>query len=194
MAQQSRFQGMVVTADFVQVPLYQVSGVNQLESKERWLELKVDYTTAAIGDKKMEWLDDVTFKFEVLLPTDESGRNFVMLMGQVTYWSIPMDGKAHQAVGYIHPRFLQRYAPELKVGARSLKELYVRVTVEVNQARVGGGFFVPRGKSTKDVNAMFQKAATMPSLTRVNDAVLGSDKTPWLFVNPGLQEPIKQTK
>lgn len=189
--QQKLFQGVTVTAEFVQAPIYQAS-VNQIETNERWIEIKVDYTTAVAAGGKTTWQDDVTVEYEVLLPKDEKGKDFVMLTGKVSYWSIPMDGKAHQAMAYIHPRFIQRYAPELKLSKGSLKFLFVKTKFTVNSAEVGGGYFLPRGRTSKDAGGMFQKAATMPGLTRVIDGVFGPDKTPWLFINPGLYEMIKQ--
>jgi len=192
---QSRFQNVAITVGFVQSPQYEIKTISQILSNDRWLEVKVDYTTALVAARDgrgTEWLDDVNFEYEVLLPTDEKGGNYVLLTGRVEYWSIPMDGKKHQADAYIHPRFIQRYAPDLKMRAASLKNLYVKVTITANRAIVGGSFYAPRGKTNAEANAMFQRAATMTTLTRVIDSVFGRDKTPWLFVNPDQYELIKQ--
>jgi hypothetical protein len=191
---QSRFQGVAVSAGFVQSPQYEVKTISQLLSNDRWLEVKVDYTTALVpmkDGKGTDWLDDVSFEYEILLPTDDKGANYVLLTGKVDYWSIPMDGKKHQADAYIHPRFIQRYAPDLKMRSSSLKNLYAKVTITANRAIVGGAFYAPRGKSNADADAMFRRAATMTTLTRVIDSVYGRDKTPWLFVNPDLYQLIK---
>jgi hypothetical protein len=175
---QSRFQNVAVTAGFVQSPIYQISGgVTQVLSTDRWLEIKVDYTTALVANKEKgnEWLDDISFEYEVLLPVDDKATSYVLLTGKVDYWSIPMDGKKHQGDAYIHPRFIQRYAPNLKLNKSGLKNLYIKVTFTANRAIVGGTYYAPRGKSNSDADAMFRKAATMTSLSRVIDSVYGRD-------------------
>jgi hypothetical protein len=189
---QAPFQNVAVTAQFLQSPLYQVDGVAQAVTNARWLEIKVEFTPvliAAKGSKLNEWMDDVAFEYEVLLPMDDKGSNYARLKGKVDYWSIPMDGKKHLADAFIHPRFIQRYAPGLKLNKSSLKNLYVKVTITAKGAVRGGQYYIPRGKSVRDAEAMFAKAT---QISPVEGIIFGRDKTPWVFVDLDQYELIKQ--
>ncbi len=192
--QQDFFKNFKIDCSFQQTPQINAPNVAGLPvaKLDMWLVINVTCTTVSKTDKNRqpEWLDDVSFEYEVLVP---GFKGPVYLSGTTTYWAIPLDGKEHHSVGFIHPRFLQRYAPELKSTSPSAaKDTYIRIKVTMNQAIIGGAVN-PERKAMEVANA-FKKAATDPNILRVNDSVYGIDKTPWRDLNYDYYELIKPVR
>ena len=192
-SQQSFFQDASISCQFVNTPNNSADNVAGLpvSRPDWWLEIDVKYKTvdksSGKGNNKIaEWMDDVTFEYDVLILGTTKP---VFLSGKVTYWSIPLDGKEHHAVAFVHPRFLQRYAPGIKTTQSFAREISMRVKFTLNSALVGGAFHPD--KKAKDVAALFGKAATDPNIIRVQDSVYGKDKTPWNYLNYDYYELIK---
>lgn len=185
------FQNIVVESKFVYYPMWGVEGVeNLVHTKAQWLQISLKYVTAKKESNtekgSFQWLDDVVMECEVLLPTRSTGKNkYILLTGQVTYWSICLDGKEHKEVAFISPHFLRRYAPTMKLNNKTLKETLIKITFKVNDAIVGGGYQDP--ERTK----LFKTASTSLNLLRVKNAVLGRDKTPWHYLYMEQYEMIK---
>lgn len=185
------FKNIEVKSDFVYYPRWGVNNVENLgNTKAQWLQISVKYITgkkeADSGKDSSQWLDDVVMEYEVLLPTRSTGKNkYILLTGQITYWSICLDGKEHKEIAFISPHFLRRYAPSMKLNDRTLKETLIKVTFKVNDAIVGGGY-----QDTESAK-LFKTASTSINLLRVKNAVLGRDKTPWYYLNMEHYEMIK---
>lgn len=194
-SQEALFKDIIMNCSFVNTPQINAANVTNLLSGKLdwWLQIDVTYKTAEKisgkgTNKRPEWLDNVTFKYEILLPGAEKGE-VTHLSGKTTFWSIPLDGKEHHDVAFVHPRFLQRYSPEIKTTPSFAKEINIRLTIELNGAIIGGSFHPTR--KAKEAAEMFQKAARDPRITRVENSIFGRDKTPWAFLNCDYYELIK---
>ncbi len=193
-SQESMFKDVTMQCSFVNTPQINAANVTNLLSPKLdwWLEIDVSYKTLEKitgrgSNKKPEWLDDVTFKYEILLPGTD--REITHLSGKTTYWSIPLDGKEHHDVCFVHPRFLQRYSPEIKTTASFAKDINIKLTIELNGALIGGAYHPTR--KAKEVAELFQKATRDPKITRVDNSIFSRDKTPWAILNCDYYELIK---
>jgi len=154
-----------------------------------WLEIDVEYKAMAT---KGGWMDNVTMKYDVLLPAQKGGGK-VVLSGKVDYWSIPMDGETHHAQAFVHPRFLQRYAPQLRFRNRELKDLRIRVTFVVNESPVGMGANLPTSRS--DPRAIVKEIAlalAAMKTVKVPKSIFPRNETPWGILNLDYYELIKR--
>lgn len=190
--EKSFFKDVEIDCKFVNTPQIRADNIASLPcpSLAWWIEIDVKYKTAGTN-KSNEWMDDVVFEYEMLLMTGKDEP--VLLSGRITYWSIPMDGKEHHAVAFVHPRFVQRYAPALKVTSPSqAKDLNIRLAIKLNDALIGGALHPAKSKESKDkVADLFKKVAVAPKLTRIKDSIYGIDKTPWSYLNYDYYELIK---
>lgn len=192
-AQQVLFNDMKITPRWVYDPGIQATTVPSLTTKKplKWLELDVDYTTATL--RKASWLDNVTMRYRILLP--KVGRRQVVLSGEVEYWAIPMDGDRHHAQAFVHPRFLQRYAPGVKLKKRDLQSIRITVTFIQNESVVGKGVFKPkRNMSATALGKDLQRALANRSTLKINHSVFSRDETPWGVLNINYYELIKRKK
>ncbi len=192
---QEFFKNVVVKAKWSVDPGFSSPNVPQRADKTLfWLQIDVDYDTVTPKSAKGRtvWLDDVTLKYDVLLPV-RRGSKVVVLSGRVTYWSIALDGKTHHAQAFIHPRFIQRYAPELRQRNSELKDFRIAVTFMVNDSPSGGGVVKPRGKaSSKEALGQLRKALNMASTKKVRNSIFPRNETPWGILNLNNYELIKR--
>jgi len=86
-----------------------VSNISGLADKKKWGSLTVLYSS------NLEWADNVTVKYYVLLK-DEKKKKDVLFSDEVVYMNIPK-GKAHRSYVYIHPYAFKRYGNIVKFRA-----------------------------------------------------------------------------
>jgi len=198
-AQEPLFRDFEIKASKQQAPVVDTKNkYEEIPANVHWIKLLIEYKTvsqAVRGSKdRYRWLDNVIFEYEVLLPTTDKAVSYVMLKGKVEYWSIPLDGESRQALALIHPSFIKRYAPGLKLRKSTFKNLHVKLKVTYNDALVGGAYYLPHGRTMADSKKMFDKAAVSTKLERIQNSVFGRDKTLWIMINPDSFELIKQKK
>ena len=193
-AQQSAlFKDLKINARWVYDPGFSSGNVPQYGTKTqlKWLQIDVDYTAAAM--KRASWLNDVTIEYRILLP--KSGRRRVILSGKVEYWAIAMDGESNHAQAFVHPRFLQRYAPGLKLKKKELKDIRITVSFIQNESVVGKGVYKPKSKmSATALNRDLQRAMSDRSSIKINNSVFPRNETPWGIINLNYYELIKRKK
>jgi hypothetical protein len=100
-AQQPPVEVRKLDVQFVDSPVYQLSNTTALgaTASQRWLQLQTTF------DTHPEWVDELTFRYYVLVG---EGENRKILVGDVGHVDIPR--KAGQTTyAYIHPNTLQRY-------------------------------------------------------------------------------------
>ena len=186
------FSDVVVTPRWVTGPGIQAGSIIERGSKmqSRWLQIDVDFTALQM---RSGWLDGVVFKYDVLLPQTTSRK--VVLSGKVQYWSIAMDGKTHHVQAFIHPRFLQRYAPGLKMRKNDLKDLRIVVTILQNESPIGGGVFKPTTRTAvKTIRAEIGRALADRKTFKGRDSVFSRSETPWGVLNVEYYELEKRKK
>ena len=186
------FSNVKVTPRWVTGPGIQAGSVIERGAKiqSRWLQIDVDFTAISM---RSGWLDGVVFKYDVLLPQTTSRK--VVLSGKIQYWSIAMDGNTHHVQAFIHPRFLQRYAPGLKMRKNDLKDLRIIVTILQNESPIGGGVFKPTTRtSVKTIRAEIGKALADRKTFKGKDSVFSRGETPWGVLNVEYYELEKRQK
>jgi len=189
---QALFKDIKVTPKWVTGPGVQAGNVIErgIKTQTRWLQIDVDFTSIIM---KQPWLDDVVFQYDVLLPQTTSRK--VVLSGKVKYWSLAMNGKVHHVQAFIHPRFLERYAPGLKMRKNDLKDLRIFITILQNDSIIGGGAFKPSTRtSSKAIRAEIQKALSDRKTFKGKESVFSRDETPWGVLNVDYYELIKRKK
>jgi hypothetical protein len=189
---QALFKDVKVTPRWVTGPGIQAGNVIErgVKLQTRWLQIDVDFSSIIM---KQPWLDGVVFQYDVLLPQTTSKK--VVLSGKVQYWSIAMDGKTHHVQAFVHPRFLQRYAPGLKMRKSDLKDLRIFITILQNDSPIGMGAYKPTSKtSPKAVRSEIQKALSDRKTFKGKDSVFSRDDTPWGVINVDYYELIKRKK
>jgi len=161
----------------------------------KWFQISVDFTTVLkntkMGKNYFEYLDNVRVEMEILLPTDHPQNQYVLLTGKADYWAFAQDGKEHHIVMFVPPQILARWAPGQKFSTADVKKLEIRVLFKLNDAIIGGGYHVPRGKTEADVARRFQATTMLPNLERVKNGIYSIDKTPWAYLNFDYYELIK---
>jgi len=156
----------------------------------KWLQLDIDFKTVPI---RAGWLDDVVFKYDILLPQTASKK--VVLSGRIEYWSIKMDGQEHHVQAFVHPRILQRYAPGLRMRKSDLKDLRILVTVLKNDSPVGMGVYKPTTKTDpRTIKAAIDNAMKSMQTLKAKDSVFGRNETPWGVLNVSYYELIKRKR
>lgn len=178
-------------------PEIQASNLTIVPSKRpvKWIQFDIDYKSAAKSNRKTKsiaWVDDVTMKYDILLP-QVSGKPRVVLSGKIEYWALPLDGEVHHAQAFVHPNILLRYVPDLKLSKSKLKDLKVKLTFVVNESVVGLGILKKKTSSkTKEVVGSIQKALASPSTLKVKNAIYGRNETPWGVLNLSYYQLIKR--
>ncbi|NOY75250.1 MAG: hypothetical protein GXP32_05600 [Kiritimatiellaeota bacterium] len=191
--QAALFRDLKITPRWVYDPGFSSGTVINRGTKTqlKWLELDVSYT--AVPMKRKNWLDDLTIEYRILLP--KSGKRQVILSGKVDYWAIAMDGETHHAQAFVHPRFLQRYAPGLKLKKRELRDIRITVTFIQNESVVGKGVYKPKqNMSVSSLDKDLRRAMSSRSTIKVNHSVFSRDETPWSIINLNYYELIKRKK
>lgn len=84
-------------------PQYKVVGGPQGRSRD-WYEITVEYDTAP------EWIDELEFRYYVLMKTQKGRTQHILFRGDVTYVNIEKNmATRHKSAVYIHPSTLARY-------------------------------------------------------------------------------------
>ncbi len=191
-SQKALFENIKITPRWSIRPEFAVNNVitRGTNTQSRWLQIDVDYTSVAM---KQAWLDDVIIKYDILLP--QTSIKKVVLSGQIQYWSLAMDGEINHAMAFVHPRFLQRYAPGLRMKKGDLKDLRILVTFIQNDSTIAMGFYKFKSKTTlKSVRTEIGAALQNRTTFKVKDSVFGRDETPWGVINVDYYELIKRKK
>lgn len=194
-SQKALFKDIKITPKWAYDPGFTTGTVIQRGTKTqlKWLQLDVDYTTAAL--KNTKWLDNVTLEYKILLP--KTSRRRVVLSGKVDYWAIQMDGEVNHAQAFIYPKILLRYASGLKIKKKELQDLRITLTFIQNESIVGMGTYKPRRLKKKSANALandLRKAMADRMTIKVNHTVFSRDETPWSIININYYELIKRKK
>ena len=197
-AQQALFTKVEITPNWVYDPGFSTDNVVIRGAKKplKWLELDIKYNTAAL--RKPQWLDNLTIEYRILLPKEPKVRKpRVILSGKVEYWAIAMDGKEHHAQAFVHPRFLQRYAPGLRLKKKELKDIRINVTFIQNESAVGRGVYIPPRMKRVSPSTLYKELKkVMGNMTtlKINHSVFSRDETPWGIIDLNYYELIKRKK
>ena len=192
-SQRVLFRDVKVTPRWVPGPGISSGSVVERGSnrQSRWLQIDVDFTSIIL--KGQPWLDNVVVKYDILLPQTTNRK--VVLSGQIQYWSIAMDGEEHHIQAFIHPKFLQRYAPGLKMSSRDLKDLRILVTFLQNDSPIAMGVYKPTVKSSPaSIRAEIVKALQDRMTFKSKESVFSRNETPWGVLNVDYYELIKRRR
>ena len=191
-SQRVLFKDIKVTPRWVPSPGISGNVINRgITKQDRWLQMDVDFSSIVLQGQP--WLDDVVVKYDVLLPQTTSRK--VVLSGQTQYWSIAMNGQAHHIQAFIHPRFLQRYAPGLQMRNSDLKDLRILVTFLQNDSIVAMGVYKPTTKTAPiSIKSDITKALQDRRTFKGKDSVFSRDETPWGVLNVDYYELIKRRR
>ena len=155
-----------------------------------WLLVKVKYETLSRkkGGKAI-WLDDVTMETEVLVPGSYKSKNVtVLLKGKTAFWSIPLDGKRHQAIGCIPPQVVARFARKgIKI---EIAKMHARVTFYTSSRKIIMRVY---SSSSNRIRGYFNKIGGVVSsgVLTMEGIVMPRNKTPWGVINYELYDVIK---
>lgn len=184
-----------VKPEYVETADIKSSNVTTYGNIAKWIQINIDFKTplkqAENEKNKFEYIDNVRVDVELLLPTGNTQKQYALLSGRADYWAFAMDGKEHHIVMFVPPQIISRWAPGQKFSSGDIKKLDIKVTFKYNDAIIGGGFHVPRGKTDAEVARMFQATATLTALDRVKNGIYPIDKTPWAHLNFDYYELIK---
>ena len=155
-----------------------------------WLMIRVKYDTASKQQfNKPMWLDDVTMESEVILPATYKSKNvIVVLKGKTVFWSIPMDGKKHQALGCIPPQVIARFAR--KGNKIELQKVIARVTFYTAGRKILLRLYSSSSRRTKQYFKRIDGAVSAGVMTK-EDVILPRTKTPWQEINYELFDFVK---
>ena len=156
-----------------------------------WLLVRVKFSPAnkKRGNKTL-WLDDVTMKTELVLPGSYETKDVtVLLKGETIYWSIPMDGKAHQAMGCIPPQVIARFAR--RGNKIEISKMIARVTFYNKSRKMIMRLYSSSGSRVRDYFTNKVDGAISSGLLEVNDIIMPRNKTPWGVFNFDLYDVIK---
>lgn len=182
-----------IELDVVDTPIWKV--INVMEkggiSNRKWIQIEVSFSTG-ISNKTGESMDDVSAEYEILFPTEDPKQPYVLLSGKVTYWAFALDGGKHHLLAFVPPRIIEKWGgSSKKINKTDVSKMDARVVFKFNDADIGIGYQVPRGGNINQVVDKFNKAKTLPGLAREKSGILGSDKTPWAFLNYDYYEAVK---
>ncbi len=171
------------------------SNVETRGSTSKWMMLNINFMVplknTKLGKDYFEYLDDVRVDVEIILPTGHPQKQYALLTGKADYWAFAQDGKEHHIAMFVPSHILKRWAPSQKFSSADVKKLEIRVTFKRNDALIGIGYNVPRGKTEAEVLKRFQAVALLPDLDRVRNGIYSADKTPWAHLNFDYYELLK---
>ena len=155
-----------------------------------WLLLNVTYDAAnRKSNNRPMWLDDVTMESEVIVPGSYKSKNvIIVLKGKTVFWSIPMDGKKHQAVGCIPPQVIARFAR--KGNKIELQKVIARVTFYTAGRKILLRLYSSSNRRTKQYFSRIDGAVSA-GVMKIEDVILPRTKTPWQEINYELYDFIK---
>lgn len=169
--------------------LFNESATNKAGSPG-WLLLSVKYEAMnrKRGNKAL-WLDDITMESEVILQGIYKSKSVtVLLKGKTVFWSIPMDGKKHKAIGCIPPQVIARFAR--KGNKIELSKIIARVTFYTPGRKI---LMRLHSSSSNKVKSYFSRMSGSVSsgILTVEDIIMPRNKTPWGVFNYELYDIIK---
>jgi hypothetical protein len=170
--------------------LFNESATNKAGSPG-WLLVKVKYN--ALSKKrggKAIWLDDITMETEVIISGASYKTKIVTahLKGKTVFWSIPLDGKTHKAIGCIPPQVISRFSP--KGNKINSSKMIARVTFYTKSRKIIMRAYSSSGKRVRDYFSKIDGAVSSSILT-VEDIIMPRNKTPWGVYNYELYDVIK---
>ena len=155
-----------------------------------WLLVKVKYSTPSRKrGKNPMWIDNVTMETELVMPVVYKGKGVTALLkGKTVFWSIPLDGKVHNAVGCIPPQVIARYAR--KGNKIETAKMIARVTFYSSSRKILLRIY---SSSSSRVRNYFDKlgGAVSSGVLTIDDIVMPRNKTPWGVFNFELYDLIK---
>ena len=161
----SLFQITKITKNMITTPQYSYSGAEQYQANQRdqWLEVEVEFTSAA------EVVDELTFKYSVLI-------NGKVLTGEVTHTNVNA-AKGLRSVMYVSPRVLARFNGNHPVTATSVQNVAVQI--------------VQQGAVKDDVSLTRAAAQWYSSLPQTPGFLLNKSETPFAPLYWDRYEQIK---
>lgn len=91
------------------------NGSQQGTIRSNWWQIECWFETNKEQDKERneKVLDEVTFKFDVAIQDGlyQEKKAPLYFSGAETYSCVKLDGKKHYVVAYVHPMWLEQYAP-----------------------------------------------------------------------------------
>jgi len=156
-----------------------------------WLlvNLKYDVQNRKQGNKII-WLDDITMETEVIIPGSYKSKNVVVILkGKTVFWSIPMDGKKHHAIGCIPPQVVARFAR--KGNKIEISKILARVTFYNSSRKIIMRVYSSSGSRVRSYFSSKVDGAISSGILTVDDIVMPRNKTPWGVINYELYDVIK---
>ena len=158
-----------------------------------WLivNVKYDASNKKKGNNTVAWLDDVTMKTEVVIPGVYKSKNVIVLLtGKTVFWSIPMDGKKHQAVACIPPQVIARFAR--KGNKIAISKIIARVTFYDKNSKPIMRLYSSSGNRIKTYfSSKVDGAISSGGMLTVEDIIMPRNKTPWGVINFEFYDLIK---
>ena len=195
--------------------MYSGGGVSLVNN--RWLAVQVSFMPGAVdsrvagaamktGNVKSvvavpgRWIDDVTMRVSVAFPAANARRSNVvygLFEGNTCFWSIKLDGRRHNAMMFVPPQLIERYAASVTTGRKEL-QLGVTDFIVFVEFTDSNGAVLGRSCSRKsgDISGMykfFQTLKKSPAATVVRGALLPRSKSPWAWHLPSTFDYIKDT-
>lgn len=196
-AQRSVFKDTKVEMKFIETIRIKSNANNEYKQGNKWLQIRLDYT---MPEKKLKdgffWLDDLTLEFQVLMPSSFEGDTsfFALLSGDLTFWSVPCDGKEHRVLAFIPPQIMQRYLRGERMKG-SPKKIFVKITFFDKNRKVLGYAFGPKKESKSKINSMIQRAEKPGAkVVKIENAIYSRDETPWAPISYDMFDLIKRDK
>ena len=113
--QGAEFQVTKISRSLIATPEFTYNGAQQYraESRDRWLEVEVDFAAAP------EHTDELTFKYFILF-------NGKLLTGEVSHVNIPA-GRENRSVMYLPPRTIARLLGNKPMTANAIQNIAVQI-------------------------------------------------------------------
>ena len=191
-AQSGLFRSGSIKLEYRPSPLFYMfneSATNKAGSSG-WLLVKVKYSTPSRRrGKNPMWIDDVTMETELVMPVVYKAKNVTALLrGKTVFWSIPLDGKVHNAIGCVPPQVIARFAR--KGNKIETSKMIARVTFYSSGRKI---LLRTYSSSSSRVRSYFDKlgGAVSSGVLTVDDIVMPRNKTPWGVFNFELYDLIK---
>ncbi len=187
------FTNVSIKTQICTTPIFSVNnyGNNQQvnSSRQRWVVFVVTFTPRTPSRGTL-WLDDVRLEMQTMTDTMHNGeRQKVIFSGETKFWTIPMDGKTHQALMAVPPQLVDRfYMPGSTVNSSGF---LVKASFYSGDSLLGEGY---SSNVSKKEQALFTMAKNpnIKNLIRVTGGVFARNKTPWNNINYDYYDLIKE--
>lgn len=181
------FSKLSIRTEFLPTPVLRFENYDSEapRSNQQWMAIRVAFTPDKVsGTSSILWLDNVRMEVEVMFSASYQGKSVMAYTtGRVDFWSIPLDGKKHNAMMLIHPQVLQRYGDQASNNYRKLK-IYSRVTfINANNNSVLGRL-VGGNEKANIINAAFNEVSSpISGALKLPNLILPVEKTPWALID-----------